>query len=65
VKVALLDAAACQEFDNLRVHRSLRKIGRRDLLIARIALANQATLVTRNLRDFSLVPRLRIENWVD
>jgi tRNA(fMet)-specific endonuclease VapC len=62
---ASLDAAACQEFDSLRVHRPLRKIGRRDLLIACIALANQATLVTRNLRDFSLVPRLRFENWVD
>lgn len=64
-QVASYDTAACQEFERLRPSRSLRKIGRRDLLIACIALANQATLVTRNVRDFSLVPRLRLENWVD
>jgi predicted nucleic acid-binding protein len=34
----------------------LKKIGRGDLLIAAITLANQATLVTRNEKDFCLVP---------
>jgi tRNA(fMet)-specific endonuclease VapC len=43
----------------------LRKIGRADLLIACIALANGATFATRNVRDFKLVPGLRVENWVD
>jgi tRNA(fMet)-specific endonuclease VapC len=38
-------------------------IGRMDLRIAAIVLENNATLVTRNVRDFSRVPNLVIENW--
>ena len=52
-------------FDDLRTQRALKKIGRPDLLIACIALAHRATLVTRNLKDFKLVPGLRCENWAD
>jgi tRNA(fMet)-specific endonuclease VapC len=60
-----IDAAAAAEFDRLRENRRLRRIGRADLLIACIALANRATLVTRNLRHFRQVPGLQVENWVD
>lgn len=35
-----------------------------DILIEAIALGNDAILVTNNVRDFSRVPELRIENWV-
>ena len=35
-----------------------------DLAIAGIALANQACLVTNNLKDFSHIPDLVLENWV-
>ncbi len=59
------DAAAAAEFDRLRGVRGLKKIGRSDLLIASIALANKATLVTRNVKDFGKVPGLKIENWAD
>lgn len=52
-------------FDRLRANNKLKKIGREDLLIACFALAHQATLVTRNLKDFKLVPGLRVENWAD
>ena len=38
---------------------------RGDLLTACIALAHDATLVTRNTRDFAVVPGLKIENWAD
>src|SRR5437762_14326998 len=38
-------------------------IGPNDLLIAAIALANDATLVTHNTSDFGRVPNLRIEDW--
>jgi tRNA(fMet)-specific endonuclease VapC len=63
--VVLIDAAAAGEFDRLRQDRRLRKIGRADLLIACIALANDATLVTRNLRHFQQIPGLRLDNWAD
>jgi tRNA(fMet)-specific endonuclease VapC len=60
-----IDVRAAAEFDRLHQHRKLRKIGRGDLLIAAITLANQATLVTRNLKDFRQVPGLSVENWAD
>jgi tRNA(fMet)-specific endonuclease VapC len=53
------------EFDRLRQDKKLKKIGRADLLIACIALAHGATLVTRNLRHFRQVPGLKLENWAD
>jgi tRNA(fMet)-specific endonuclease VapC len=34
-----------------------------DLKIAAIALANDVTLLTRNLSDFGKVPDLRTEDW--
>jgi tRNA(fMet)-specific endonuclease VapC len=34
-----------------------------DLKIAAIALAHNATVLTRNVKDFKLVPGLRIEDW--
>jgi tRNA(fMet)-specific endonuclease VapC len=60
-----LTPAAATEFDRLRQYKKLKKIGHADLLIASIALANDATLVTHNLRDFRQVPGLKLENWAD
>ena len=45
--------------------KGLKKIGRGDLLIASIALAHKAVLVTRNLRDYRRIPNLQLANWVD
>jgi tRNA(fMet)-specific endonuclease VapC len=64
-KVIPIDEAAADEFDRLCQNKKLKKIGRADLLIAAITLAHDATLVTRNLKDFRQVPGLRVENWVD
>jgi tRNA(fMet)-specific endonuclease VapC len=38
-------------------------IGPYDLQIAAVALANGLTLVTHNMREFSRVPELRLEDW--
>jgi tRNA(fMet)-specific endonuclease VapC len=56
---------AAAEFDRLRQIKRLKKIGRGDLLIAAIVMANQAILVTRNVKDYRMVPGLSIENWAD
>ena len=60
-----ISQASSLEFDRLRVVSKYRKIGRADLLIASITLANRATLVTRNKRHFQQIPGLRVANWVD
>lgn len=39
------------------------RVGTKDLRIAAIALANNATLLSRNLRDFRKVPGLLVEDW--
>lgn len=40
-------------------------IGPNDMLIAAHALALGLTLVTDNTREFSRVPGLKVENWLD
>ena len=57
------DAEAAAKFRSLRSQRV--RIGTMDLKIACICLAHDATLLTRNVRDFSQVPGLRFENWLD
>jgi tRNA(fMet)-specific endonuclease VapC len=60
-----ISQSAANEFERLRVVSKFRKIGRADLLIASISLANRATLVTRNIRHFHQIPGLQVVNWVD
>jgi tRNA(fMet)-specific endonuclease VapC len=60
-----VDGAAATEFDRLRQVKNLKRIGRADLLIASIALAQRATLVSRNLRHFRQISGLTLENWAD
>jgi len=65
IEVIPFDEAAATQFDALRNKKQLKKVGRADLLISSIALAQRATLVTRNLKDFQQVPNLKLENWAD
>lgn len=55
------DDAAIAVFQTLWIQRL--RIGTMDLKIASIALANEATLLTRNSSDFNRVPNLRIKDW--
>lgn len=52
---------AAIELQQLRKNKV--RIGTMDLKIAAIALANKATLLTRNFSDFSKVPGLKFEDW--
>ncbi|MBM3978972.1 MAG: type II toxin-antitoxin system VapC family toxin [Planctomycetes bacterium] len=49
--------------DQLRTDKKLRKVGLADVLIASIAIAHRATLVTRNTKDYAHVPNLKLDNW--
>lgn len=57
--------SAIGHFGRLRKQKNLKKMGRADMLIACIALANDALLVSRNTKDYKDVAGLRVENWVD
>jgi tRNA(fMet)-specific endonuclease VapC len=48
----------------LRLRKQRIRIGTQDLKIAAIALANDALLLSANLRDFQQVPLLRVEDWL-
>jgi tRNA(fMet)-specific endonuclease VapC len=48
----------------VELERRGQTIGANDLLIAAHARALGLTLITANLREFSRVPNLRVENWI-
>jgi len=62
-RIMAFDEAAANEFVRLRKERI--RIGTHDLKIASIALVNDATLLSANLRDFEQVPGLRVEDWLE
>lgn len=61
------DALADRIYARLRLTLEAQgtPIGPNDLLIAAHALTLDLTLVTANIREFSRVPDLRVENWLD
>ncbi|AFY47072.1 putative nucleic acid-binding protein, contains PIN domain [Nostoc sp. PCC 7524] len=61
IVVVSFDERAGQIFQNLRT--SYPRLGSMDLKIAAIAFANQATLLTRNLKDFGQIENLQVEDW--
>ncbi len=61
ISVLTFDEKAADIFQQLQ--KSRIRIGTMDLRIAAITLANDATLLSRNLSDFSRVPELKIEDW--
>ena len=61
IPVTDFDERAADKFGQLR--RAGIRIGTMDLKIAAIALAEGATVLSRNLTDFGKVPGLSVEDW--
>jgi tRNA(fMet)-specific endonuclease VapC len=61
ILVLNFDERAGVEYQRLR--RSRIRIGTMDLKIAAIVLANDATLLSKNLSDFRKVPGLDVADW--
>ena len=55
------DKNAAEIYKNLKSNKI--RIGTMDLKIASIAIANEAILVSRNLKDFDQVPDLTVQDW--
>jgi len=66
VEVLPLEALVDLHYAEIRValEKMGQPIGHNDLLIAAHARALGLTLVTDNVREFSRVPGLRVENWL-
>jgi tRNA(fMet)-specific endonuclease VapC len=60
-RVVAYDRSAADLFDQLRQIRP--RAGTMDLRIAAIAISRDATLVSRNVNDFAMIPNLRVEDW--
>ncbi len=59
--VLSFDAEAADHYSALIQARI--RIGAQDLRVAAICLANDATLLSRNLKHFQQVPGLKVEDW--
>ena len=55
------DASAADHFAQLQ--KAKVRIGTMDLKIAAIALANDATVLTRNIAHFGKISSLKVEDW--
>lgn len=66
LEILPLETPADHQYASLRHHLTCQgsPIGPNDLLIAAHALANDLTVITANVREFSRVPGLKIENWL-
>lgn len=61
------DVPAAKEYAHIRsqMEATGRIIGNMDMMIAAHALSIDATVITNNTRHFTMVPLLKIENWVN
>jgi tRNA(fMet)-specific endonuclease VapC len=61
IQILDFDEPAIQRYEQLC--KAKVRIGKTDLRIAAVVQQHGATLVTRNVRDFSQIPGLQIEDW--
>ena len=66
LEILPLETPADHQYAAIRHHltRQGTPIGPNDLLIAAHALSNDLTVVTANVGEFSRVPGLKVENWL-
>jgi len=67
LEIIAFDADAAYEYGKICAYLEKRgiPIGNMDMLIAAHARSKQLTIVTNNVREFSRVPDLSVENWVE
>jgi tRNA(fMet)-specific endonuclease VapC len=67
IEILPLEEPADCHYARLRSYLEQRgtPIGPNDMLIAAHALAVNCTVITANAREFSRVPGLKVENWLD
>lgn len=67
IPVLALDIPADAQYGSIRaaLEAAGLPIGGNDLLIAAQAMAMELTLVTDNTREFSRIPGLKVENWLE
>jgi len=66
IQILPFDRASGEIYGSLRadLERSGTPLAEPDLRIAAIALTNNLTVVTANVRHFSRVRELRVESWI-
>jgi tRNA(fMet)-specific endonuclease VapC len=62
-RIVPFDLRAAKTFTALK--RPRIRIGTQNLKIAAMVLANDATLLSRNLQDFTKVPGVKVQNWLE
>jgi tRNA(fMet)-specific endonuclease VapC len=62
-QITILPLTAQAEAQHQQRRSKKVRVGTHDLRIAAICVAHSATLVSRNRRDFDLIPGLRVEYW--
>ncbi len=67
LEIINFDATAAQIYAQIRgdLERQGQVIGSLDMLIAAQAIACEITLVTNNVKEFSRIPDLDLENWAE
>lgn len=65
IEIQALPISAIDTYSKLRVDLEARgqPIGENDMWIAAHAIAENAILVTNNIREFSRITNLKVENW--
>ena len=60
------DTQAAKVYGEIRSLQEVKgkAIGPNDLLIASSVLAHSGVLVTNNIKELSMIPQLKLENWV-